>query len=162
MRTGKIARLPRHIREELNRRLDDGEPGVQLIEWLNSLPEVKQVLDRYFKSRPIDDGNLTQWKQGGFRDWQIHEEAFAFVQDSDSDTGELAKPLATALLTHYADALSRSNPDEAEDPRDCARRVGKSMREVVRVLRCQQGQQRVEIQRARAHHQAEIARERLA
>ena len=26
-RTGKIARLPRKIRDELNRRLQDGEPG---------------------------------------------------------------------------------------------------------------------------------------
>jgi hypothetical protein len=36
--------LPRDIREQLNRRLDDGEPGVQLATWLNSLPEVQAVL----------------------------------------------------------------------------------------------------------------------
>ena len=42
-RTGKIARLPKAVREELNRRLQDGEPGTQLVEWLNSLPQVQRV-----------------------------------------------------------------------------------------------------------------------
>ena len=39
-RNGKIARLPRALRDELNRRLDDGEPGNRLVEWLNAQPEV--------------------------------------------------------------------------------------------------------------------------
>jgi len=30
-RNGKIARLPKDIREELNRRLEDGEPGKHLV-----------------------------------------------------------------------------------------------------------------------------------
>jgi len=30
-RVGKIARLPREIREQLNRRLQDGEPGKRLV-----------------------------------------------------------------------------------------------------------------------------------
>ena len=30
-RTGKIARLPRTIRAQLNRRLEDGEPGSDLV-----------------------------------------------------------------------------------------------------------------------------------
>ena len=33
-RHGKIARLPLKVRE-LNQRLENGEPGVRLIEWLN-------------------------------------------------------------------------------------------------------------------------------
>ena len=33
-RNGKIARLPREIRDELNRRLDDGGQGKDLVEWL--------------------------------------------------------------------------------------------------------------------------------
>ena len=37
-RTGKIARLPDDIREQLNRRLNDGEKGKKLVMWLNSLP----------------------------------------------------------------------------------------------------------------------------
>ena len=33
-RNGKIARLPKHLREELNRRLDHGERGQALLHWL--------------------------------------------------------------------------------------------------------------------------------
>ncbi len=44
-RTGKIARLPRSIRDQLNQQLDDGRPAIALVEWLNSLPEVQAVLE---------------------------------------------------------------------------------------------------------------------
>jgi len=47
-RLGKIARLPRGIREELNRRLADGEVGRSLLEWLNALPEVTTALAAHF------------------------------------------------------------------------------------------------------------------
>ena len=36
-RNGKIARLPRQIRDELNERLERSEPGPQLLAWLNAL-----------------------------------------------------------------------------------------------------------------------------
>ncbi len=32
---GKIARLPRAIRDELNRRMGDGQTGQELLPWLN-------------------------------------------------------------------------------------------------------------------------------
>ena len=47
-RNGKIARLPREFREEVNRRLQDGEPGGSLLAWLNPLPGVQAVLAREF------------------------------------------------------------------------------------------------------------------
>jgi len=40
-RIGKIGRLPRQVREELNRRLLEGEPGITLVDWLNGLPAVQ-------------------------------------------------------------------------------------------------------------------------
>ena len=43
-RRGKIARLPRAVREELNRRLLNGETGARLVAWLNGHPETKRVL----------------------------------------------------------------------------------------------------------------------
>jgi len=45
-RIGKIARLPRSIRTTLNNRIEDGEPGTKLVQWLNSLDEVKEVQTR--------------------------------------------------------------------------------------------------------------------
>jgi len=74
-RTGKIARLPRHIRHKLNTRLDNGEQGADLVEWLNHLPEVHNVLAAHFEARPISAQNLSEWKEGGFRDWQRQQDA---------------------------------------------------------------------------------------
>jgi len=39
-RTGKIARLPHHLREALNQRLADNIPGREITDWPNSLTEV--------------------------------------------------------------------------------------------------------------------------
>jgi hypothetical protein len=72
-RNGKIARLPAAIREELNQRLFDGEPGRQLVEWLNGLPRVQALLQAKFQGNPISDANLSQWKNGGYPEWEAGE-----------------------------------------------------------------------------------------
>ncbi len=45
-RTGKIARLPRDLREQVNRRLQDGEPAEPLLAWLNAQPQTLELLNR--------------------------------------------------------------------------------------------------------------------
>ena len=90
-RKGKIARLPREVREQLNRRLQDGEPGTKLVDWLNSLPEVQAVLSSEFDGRPIREQNLSEWKQGGYRDWQLQQEAIELVRGMDADSDELSQ-----------------------------------------------------------------------
>src|SRR6266404_5133310 len=67
-RNGKIARLPDSIREQLNQRLQDGHVGKSLIDWLSHMPEVQSVLQTHFAGRPINAVNLTEWRQGGFRE----------------------------------------------------------------------------------------------
>jgi hypothetical protein len=52
---GKIANLPSEIREELNYRLSEGEPGNELVEWLNAKPEVIKVIAERFDGRPISE-----------------------------------------------------------------------------------------------------------
>jgi hypothetical protein len=79
MATGKISRLPREIREQLNQRLDDGEPGNRLVAWLNGLPAVQALLAAEFGGAAINEQNLSNWKQGGYRDWIMLQEARAFV-----------------------------------------------------------------------------------
>ena len=49
-RLGKIARLSREIRDELNVRLQNGEVGRKLVEWLNGLPAAQAVLAATAKS----------------------------------------------------------------------------------------------------------------
>src|SRR5208282_4794000 len=65
-RVGKIAHLPHDIREQLNRRLMDGETGRDLVAWLNSLPETQRVTLALFDGRPVSEQNLSEWKQGGY------------------------------------------------------------------------------------------------
>jgi hypothetical protein len=58
--------LPKHIREQLAGRIDNGEQGKDLVEWLNGLPAVQEVLEEQFAARPISEQNLSEWKQGGY------------------------------------------------------------------------------------------------
>jgi hypothetical protein len=69
-RTGKIARLPLAIRQQLNQRLQNGERGKDLVQWLNSLPEVQAVLVAQFQGQPIVAQNLSRWKLGGYEVWE--------------------------------------------------------------------------------------------
>ncbi len=154
-RSGKIARLPRSIRDELNQRLDDGGLGVQLVAWLNELPEVKEVLAAYFEGRVITEDNLSEWRRGGFLDWRSQRDALAFIADMRSEgnelgkvtVAELAEPLTMALMAHYTAAVNRSNGDDIEEPRERVKRLSKSLRDVVRLRRCELARERTQIQR---------------
>ena len=90
-RTGKIARLPRLLREQLNRRLDDGHYGPALLTWLNAQPEAQAILAEQFGARPLNKQNLSQWRQGGYRDWQQrqqeHEKILAQFRLSQTNSG---------------------------------------------------------------------------
>lgn len=99
-RNGKIARLPHRIREELNRQLQDGALGTKLVDWLNSLPEVHQTLAAEFGGRPISEQNLSEWRQGGFRDWERHEESCALVQALTTRTDDLAEYAEGLEVSH--------------------------------------------------------------
>src|SRR5206468_1742636 len=103
-RNGKIARLPHKIREQLNHRIQDGEKAKSLAKWLNSLPEVQSILDHHFSGRPINAVNLTEWKNGGYRDWLVRQDAQDFVQDLE-DTSALGSKSSEntvgEMLSHW-------------------------------------------------------------
>ena len=107
---GKIARLPRDIRNELNSRLSGGEPGIRLVEWLNGLPEVKEVLAAQFRGRPINEQNLCKWKQRGHQEWLARQEMLACARElageaaelSEAAEGSLADNLSVVLSARYA------------------------------------------------------------
>jgi hypothetical protein len=153
-RNGKIARLPKDIRDELNRRLDNGEQGKRLLEWLNELPEVKEVLEKDFGGRAISKGSLSEWIRGGFAEWKIQQEIVAVAKEflaNGSEFGtvssEVVRTLEAAAMAHYAAALHRSNSDPKEDPRTRFERMRKSLLDVVRLRRCEQAREQMEIQR---------------
>ena len=67
-RNGKIARLPLAVRQQLNLRLQNGALAQDLLSWLNQLPEVQSILAAHFAAKPIDESDLSHWKQGGYLD----------------------------------------------------------------------------------------------
>ena len=119
---GKIARLPHHIREQIHSRLRQGERAKPILAWLNSLPEVQQILAASFGSRPIDDGNLSEWKQRSHRLWLIEQTALTevsrFLSDSRSSAqagqGAVTDSLATFLSAQYAVAARMLGDDASE------------------------------------------------
>jgi hypothetical protein len=114
-RNGKIARLPLAVRQELNRRLDEGEQGKKLVVWLNELPEVQAIVAAEFGGKPIREQNLSEWKQRGYRDWLAKQEALEIAERLGEDATEwnaegrasLTDTLALWLVARYAVATRR-------------------------------------------------------
>ena len=164
IRKSKIARLPRSIRDELNRRLDNGQPGIRLVEWLNSLPEAKEILVQNFQSRPITPQNISEWKRGGYQDWAAQQERVASLQDFLADAKELgdaANPeklneaLFTFVTVHFAAAMQTwaYRPEERKNLDFWSRIV----RDVVHLRQSDLAQQRLELDEQRM----ELRRQRL-
>jgi len=86
MRTGKIARPPHPIREQLNRRLESSEDYEPILNWLNALPQARQVIDDHFAGRPISKQNLSDWRSGGFSEWQDRQDAVDFLTNLDDQS----------------------------------------------------------------------------
>jgi len=114
-RNGKIARLPLAVRQELNRRLDEGEQGKKLVVWLNGLSEVQTIVAAEFGGKPIREQNLSEWKQGGYRDWVTQREALEIAGRLGEDATEwnaegrapLTGTLALWVVARYAVATRR-------------------------------------------------------
>ncbi len=155
-RISKIARLPRDIREQLNRRLRDGQPGKHLVDWLNSLPEVAAALHGDFDGRTITPQNVSAWRGAGYRDWVVQQETveqtqrlFADAKEvGDAATTPLTDQLALWLAARYtvaARALAAAGGDSASD----RAALSKLCRDVVGLRRGDQGAQRLRLGRER-------------
>src|SRR5882724_75651 len=90
-RISKIARLPAHIREQLNRRLNNGETGGTLLKWVNQLPETKTVLAELFNGNAITHQNLSEWRRAGYRDWLQQQQRIDWFDHFCENETELAK-----------------------------------------------------------------------
>jgi hypothetical protein len=88
-RTGKIARLPYWLRNQLNEKIRDGKPGVEIIAWLNEKPDTRSVVNERFDGRPINEQNLTEWKAGGYLEWERQAETRDWVRDFVGESKEL-------------------------------------------------------------------------
>lgn len=115
LRPGKIALLPEPIRNELNRQLDQGTNGAQLLAWLNALPETQALVKQSFGGVPISKQNLSRWRASGFLWWRcqrMNQEQpgalEAMAAKVRARTGpKLAEDLATIVNARFAQFISR-------------------------------------------------------
>jgi hypothetical protein len=101
-RKGKIGSLPREIREEINERLLDGQLAPEILPWLNALPAVRDRL----AGRPragsgevaeITDGNLSEWRAGGFAEWLDNAKVRAMSAMVDRMADAAGQPVESVL-----------------------------------------------------------------
>jgi len=153
-RRGKIARLPQPIREQINHRLENGQEGKQIAEWLNTLPEVISLLEAEFDGQPVSEANLSNWRLGGYLDWEAQqaalESALLFqaeaAQISQAGGPQLADQLALCLTARFAAALRHTSADGA-DPAHALEQLRALRRDLVALRKGDHNERWVKIQR---------------
>ena len=164
VRNGKIARLPHEVREELNRRLRDGEPGDRLLSWLNELPAVQAVVAREFGGSAIKKQNLHAWRAGGFAEWQARQDIFAQTRKLETDGAKLAAAakggltdhLATVLAAQYATALSEWDGEATNEIRNKVRALSGLCQAVVKLRRGDHSGIRLKIKEQRREQKTSV------
>jgi hypothetical protein len=165
-RNGKIARLPLALRQELNRRLDEGEQGKKLVAWLNGLPAVQAIVAAEFGGKPIREQNLSEWKQGGYRDWAAQQEALEIAQRLGEDATEwnaegrasLTDTLALWLAARYAVATRRVAETGG---REGWRLLREMCGDIVELRKGDHTAERLQIERQRLELEKENTKERM-
>ena len=156
-RNGKIARLPQMIREQLNCRLDDGEPGGGLLEWLNALPAVQAVLAAEFGSCRINAQNLSNWRTGGYQHWLKQQERRNFVRELTENAEELAADAGGVEISNHLSAVlvaelaasARDSLATLTDPAERCMRMQEFLNTLIRVRRQDNLAGRLAIERER-------------
>ena len=120
---GKIARLPHAVREELNRRLQNGETGKVILPWLNALPAVQAVLAARFAAVPVNHQNLSNWRHSGYQDWLEQQRYGNLARDLAENAEEIApdnggpviaNSLSTVLMAELAVSVYKSQNEQSE------------------------------------------------
>ncbi|MGA3182699.1 MAG: hypothetical protein ABSF38_20435 [Verrucomicrobiota bacterium] len=112
-RIGKIARLPGPIRAQINARLQDGGLGDEILAWLNSMPEVKQVLNARFRGRSITKQNLSAWCLGGYQECLLTEDILAQAALLAASTRESQTPFPRDRSQAILPPPVTRNPNQA-------------------------------------------------
>ena len=161
-RNGKIARLPLEIREQLNVRLADGEPGNRLVEWLNSNPDVMRVMAEHFEGRPINEHNISEWRQGGYEEWLtlqtfLDETRILFENAGDvAGTGMTSDHLHIVLLAHHARLLKNLETMPEDEFRERLKAVTRLTASIMKMRRAEHNEVRLQLQRERLELLREI------
>jgi hypothetical protein len=106
-RNGKVARLPKPVRDRINQMLHDGKTYQEIIEQLK--PDTEG----------LNEENMSNWKQGGYHDWinelniseafrVKHEIALSLAEQSTESRAPSA--LIEILATNLCELLVESDP----------------------------------------------------
>ena len=108
-RRGKIARLPRKIREEVNVMISDGLPYAEIIARLGD------------HGKDLNKDNLINWHAGGYRDWlrdqpwldQLHASLdFATIVLDDSDAPKIREASLIIAVKQMYELIKSFEPAE--------------------------------------------------
>jgi hypothetical protein len=167
-RNGKIARLPRALRDRINQALYDRCPAKRLVQALNPMPEVKAVLAQYFNGRPLRPQNISEWKQGGYRDWLRHRqlleqkrELTADAKDLSDTANGMADSLFGMLTLDYADLMMNGGSQTPEEFEKRRKKLSLVSQDISRMHRCHINTRRVEVQEGRLERDEEKTEEQL-
>lgn len=121
-RQGKIARLPHALRDEVNRRLLNGETARELLGWLNAQPSAIETWATHFEDAPANPQNLSEWRLGGYKDWLKKRERVENLKTLSAYASELAKAggsvsdgAAAIAAGHILEALENAATTEDAD-----------------------------------------------
>jgi len=121
---GKIGSLPAALREEVNRRLHDGQVGREICEWLNGLPEVLVILDERWAEQPITPQNLSEWKSGGYQIWLRNRQKGEHLRKLTDWAYTLTDQVSVEKLTGAAQAIMAGNLLEVMETMDSEEAMG--------------------------------------
>lgn len=96
-RKGKIARLPRRLRDEVCERIRDGATGPELCTWLNGLPAVRTMLQKLFKGEDVSPQNISNWTTGGYQEWLADQSRVENIQRLSDFSARIAQAAGTSL-----------------------------------------------------------------
>jgi len=109
---GKIGRLPRKVRVDLSKMMEEGYGTRELLDWLHKQPGVGWCLVEYFGGQDITAQNLSNWRRGGHQHWLAHEERRGLVRELAAEGAELAKDAGGAvtavLMAEFAEAMNET------------------------------------------------------
>jgi hypothetical protein len=164
-RNGKIARLPAEVRREVNERLFDGQTGRSVARWLNTLPEVRTVMERDFEGANVTEDNVSQWRQGGYAEWMGQREFMdrareseGFASEMSEAAGDLAENLLPVVTARYGILLAGWDGEPSEELEQKLKFLSRLSRWVIALQKAGHGKQRLAMEKVR-HEWVEFDRD---
>jgi len=158
-RLSKIARLPAKTREELNRRLHDGELSRTILPWVNSLPKTQKVMAELFNGKPITHQNLSEWRRAGYQDWLFHQQRIDWFhrlteEEADIQKNDKCNDTFEAMSNYFLFELGQGVRalQTMKDPFERMERMQHLCREFARMQNAFNWSRRVQLEWDKANH----------